>query len=190
VALSVDLEEAAAAAAGDSTAGTWAGGRLAMYTSERVVVADLAAAFEVTTSTIEGFIISMTIWDSLSIPTLPTTTTSRMSPDTSMIHTAMSTRPPTILGIATRVPDVPHVMMLMRSQRLLSALLFAFVASAAPVLAETSPAPIDDSSQLADLGNDRADQSVIDDASQAADLGNDRADWATITDESQTDDLH
>lgn len=78
----------------------------------------------------------------------------------------------------------------MRSRRLLSALLFAFVAAAAPVLAETSPAPIDDSSQSADLGNDRADQSVIDDASQAADLGNDRADWATITDESQTDDLH
>jgi len=85
---------------------------------------------------------------------------------------------------------MPRVMTVMRSQRLLSALLFALVASAAPALAQTSLDPIDDSSQSADLGNDRADQSTIDDASQAADLGNDRADWATITDESQTDDLH
>jgi hypothetical protein len=95
-----------------------------------------------------------------------------------------------MLTIAMRSPDGPRAMTLMRSRRLLSALLFAFVATAAPALAEMSPAPIDDSSQAADLSNDRPDQSVIDDSSQAADLGNDRADWATITDQSQADDLH
>ena len=77
-----------------------------------------------------------------------------------------------------------------RPRRLLGALLFAVVTSAAPAFAEMLSAPIDDSSQSADLGNDRVDQSVIEDHSQAADLGNDNADWATITDESQADDLH
>ncbi len=86
---------------------------------------------------------------------------------------------------------MPHLMTLMGPRRLLGALLFACIAAAAPTFAEPSPAPIDDSSQAADLaGRDPTDWSVFDDRSQAADLGNDRADWATITDESQTDDLH
>ena len=102
----------------------------------------------------------------------------------------MSIRRPTILAIATRARDVSCPVTPMGPRRLLTALLFAFVVSATPAFAETSPAAIDDSSQSADLGNDRADWSVIDDSSQAADLGNDRADWATTTDDSQSDDLH
>jgi len=73
---------------------------------------------------------------------------------------------------------------------LLSRLLFAFLAWAAPAFTETAPALIDGSSQSADLVNDRTDRSIFDDRSQSADLGSDRADWATITDESQTEDLH
>ena len=106
VALLVDLEEAAAAVPPvDSTAAAWARRTLAMRTSDKVTAADLAAAFAAMTSNVDGFIISTTVWDSTSFPALRITTTSRMS-HMSMIHTAMRTRRPTILAIATRAPDM------------------------------------------------------------------------------------
>jgi hypothetical protein len=102
VALLVDLEEAAAVLPlVDSTAAAWARGTLAMRTSDKVTAADLMAAFAAMTSNVDGFIISTTVWDSRSFPTLRITTTSRMS-HTSMIHIAMRTHRPTILAIATR----------------------------------------------------------------------------------------
>jgi hypothetical protein len=79
---------------------------------------------------------------------------------------------------------------IMRPPPLLGGLLFAFLVWAAPAFTETAPALIDDSSQSADLANDRTDRSIFDDRSQSADLGNDMADRAIITDESQTEDLH
>lgn len=77
-----------------------------------------------------------------------------------------------------------------RLRRLLGVLAFASLASAVGAFAEELPAIIDDSSQTADLANDRNNLSVITDQSQEPDLGNDQKDWATITDQSQEDDLH
>jgi hypothetical protein len=77
-----------------------------------------------------------------------------------------------------------------RLRRLVSVLAFASLVSSVGAFAEELPAIIDDSSQTADLANDRSNWSVITDQSQEPDLGNDQKDWATITDQSQEADLH
>src|SRR6266403_3422944 len=121
VALLVDLEEATAAVPPvDSTAAAWARRTLAMRTSDKVTAADLAAAFAAMTSNVDGFIISTTVWDSTSFPALRITTTSRMS-HMSMIHTAMRTRRPTILAIATRAPELVWMATAMEALRKLRA---------------------------------------------------------------------
>ena len=77
-----------------------------------------------------------------------------------------------------------------RPRRLVSVLAFASLTSSVATFAEELPAIIDDSSQTADLANDRSNWSVITDQSQEPDLSNDQKDWATITDQSQEADLH